>query len=157
VNPSDTQTSTSSGGGLPVGGGAGTPGADGTTLVSGGLETVPLELEFVGNFFDLADFFHDVKRFVHVANTNVLVNGRLITIEGVNFSSDQTIFPRVKAELKATVYLSPLSQGATAGATPAGPGTAPTTPAAAPATTPPAGGSTPAPAPASTPTAAATP
>jgi Tfp pilus assembly protein PilO len=157
VNPADTSTSTSSGGSLPVGGAAGAPAADGSTApASGGLETVPLELEFVGNFFHLADFFHDVKRFVHVANTNVLVNGRLITIEGVNFSSDTTIFPRVKAELKATVYLSPLGQGATAGATPAGPATTPTTPAAAP-TTPPAGGSTPAPAPAPTPTATATP
>ena len=83
---------------------------------------MPLELEFVGNFFHLADFFHDVKRFVHVANNNVVVNGRLVTIEGVNFSSDPTIFPRIKAELTATVYLSPLTQGATAGATPAGPG-----------------------------------
>jgi hypothetical protein len=116
---------------------------------------VPLELEFVGNFFSLADFFHDVKRFVHVANTNVLVNGRLVTIEGVNFSSDTEIFPRIKAALTATVYLSPLSQGATAGATPAGPATAPTTPAAAPTTAPPATSPTPAPAP--TPTAAATP
>ena len=94
VNPADAQTSTSAGGGLPVGGGAGTPSADGTTApVSGGLETVPLELEFVGNFFHLADFFHDVKRFVHVANKNVLVNGRLITIEGVNFSSDTDDLP----------------------------------------------------------------
>ncbi len=156
VTPADTSTSTSTGGGLPVGGAAGTVAADGSMVpAAGGLETVPLQLEFVGNFFHLADFFHDVKRFVHVANTNVLVNGRLITIEGVNFSSDTTIFPRVKAELTATVYLSPLTQGATAGATPAGPATAPTTPAAAPTTPPPADGSTPAPAP--TPTAVATP
>ena len=34
-----------------------------------GLETVPLELEFVGDFFNLADFFHDMKRFVRVART----------------------------------------------------------------------------------------
>ena len=150
----DATTSTSTGGGLPVGGGAATS-TDGTVApVSGGLETVPLELEFVGNFFHLADFFHDVKRFVHVASSSVVVNGRLVTIDGVSFSSDPTIFPRIKAELKATVYLSPLTQGATAGATPAGP--AVTTPAAAPATTPPpADGSAPATTPA--PTAAATP
>jgi Tfp pilus assembly protein PilO len=149
------QQSGVTGGGLPVGGAAGTPAADGTVpTVSGGLETVPLELDFVGNFFRLADFFHDVKRFVDVANRNVVVNGRLITIEGVNFSSDPTIFPRIKAELTATVYLSPLTQGATAGATPAGPAT--TTPAAAPVA-PPADGSAPAPAPTPTPTAVATP
>ena len=148
----DATTSTSTGGGLPVGGGAGTPGTDGTEMVtSGGLETVPLELDFIGNFFNLADFFHDVKRFVRVANNSVVVNGRLVTIEGINFTSDPTIFPRIKAELTATVYLSPLGQGATAGATPAGPAPA-TTPAAAPA---PADGTAPAATPA--PTAAATP
>jgi Tfp pilus assembly protein PilO len=146
VNPADAQTSTSTGGGLPVGGGAGTPGADGTAPVaSGALESVPLELEFVGNFFHVADFFHDIKRFVNVANKSVIVNGRLITIEGVDFSSDTTIFPRIKAALTATVYLSPLTQGATAGATPQGPAT--TTPTAAPT----ADGSTPAPAPSPTP------
>ena len=74
-----------------------------------------------GNFFNLADFFHDVKRFVHVANSNVVVSGRLVTIDGVKFASEQQIFPKIKAELTATVYLSPLGQGATAGATPAGP------------------------------------
>jgi Tfp pilus assembly protein PilO len=147
----DATTSTSSGGGLPVGGGAAAPGAEGTAPVaSGGLETVPLELSFEGNFFHLADFFHDIKRFVHVVNNDVVVNGRLVTIESVSFLSEPTIFPSIKAELTATVYLAPLGQGATAGATPAGP--APTTPAAAPA---PADGTAPAANPA--PTAAATP
>jgi Tfp pilus assembly protein PilO len=154
VAPGDTSTSTSTGGGLPVGGAAGTAPTDPYAVTGGGLETVPLELEFVGNFFNLADFFHDVKRFVHVVNNDVVVNGRLVTIEGVNFSSDPTIFPRVKASLTATVYLSPLTQGETAGATPAGP--AATTPAAAPV---PADGAAPpsdtAPTPA--PTAVATP
>ena len=150
----DTTTSTSTGGGLPIGGGAATPGAE-AAPTSGALETVPLELEFVGNFFNLADFFHDVKRFVHVANNSVTVNGRLITIDGVKFASEQTIFPRIRATLNATVYLSPLTQGATAGATPSGPAT---TPASAPSTTPPATGTTTSPAPAApTPTAAATP
>jgi hypothetical protein len=99
-------------------------------------------MEFVGDFFGLADFFHDVKRFVKVANETVVVNGRLITIEGVKFTSDPQLFPRIKAELTATVYLSPKTQGTTAGATPQGPapaspGEAPTTPASdSPSTTP---------------------
>jgi Tfp pilus assembly protein PilO len=158
VAPADAQTSTSSGGGLPVGGAAGTTtGTDPAAPSAPGLETVPLELEFVGDFFRLADFFHDVKRFVHVVSTDVVVNGRLVTIEGVNFLSDPTIFPRIKAELKATIYLSPLAQGTTAGATPQGPATATPTPAG---TTPaPAEGTAPATtsAPTPAPTAAATP
>jgi Tfp pilus assembly protein PilO len=131
VSPSDTQTSSSArSGGLPVGGGATTgTGAAATGTAPAGLETVPLELEFVGDFFNLADFFHDVKRFVRVANSNVLVGGRLVTVEGVRWSSDPELFPRIKAEIKATVYLSPKAEGTTAGATPAGPATPTTTPA----------------------------
>jgi Tfp pilus assembly protein PilO len=149
VAPADAQTSTSSGGGLPVGGGAATPGAPTAGGAPAGLETVPLELEFVGNFFNLADFFHSVKRFVRVANENVVVSGRLITVESVRWSSEPEIFPRLRAELTATIYLSPKSQGTTAGAAPTGP--APV----APSTTTPAE-SAPAPA-APVPTATATP
>lgn len=147
VSSADTQTSTSSGGGLPVGGGSAGAAASGAAPAPSALETVPLDLEFQGNFFRLADFFHDIKRFVHVVNENVVVNGRLVTIEGVTFGSDPEIFPRITAQLKATIYLSPLAQGETAGATPAGP-TATT-----PASTTPAPSNAPAPAP----TAAATP
>ena len=98
-----------------------------------------------------------MKRFVHVANSSVVVNGRLVTIDGVKFASEEQIFPKIKASITATIYLSPLGQGTTAGATPAGPST---TPAAAPATgttTPAAPASTPAPATPTPPTAAATP
>jgi hypothetical protein len=116
-----------------------------------GLETVPLSLEFEGNFFKLADFFHELKRFVEVSNEQVLVSGRLVSVDGVRWASDPEIFPQVRAEVTATVYLSPAAQGVTAGATPTGPAT---TPAAAP-TTPAPAESAPAAAPA--PTATATP
>jgi Tfp pilus assembly protein PilO len=141
VSPSDTQTSTPAGAG--TGGGGATAGAT-------GLETVPLELEFVGNFFNLADFFHRVKRFVSLTNENVLVSGRLLTVENVRWASDAEIFPRLRAEIKATIYLSPKSQGVTAGATPQGPATG--TPASG--TTPPAPAES---TPAAAPTATATP
>jgi Type II secretion system (T2SS), protein M len=140
VNPSDTQTSTTAGA---------TDTGTGTTSAAApaGLETVPLELEFQGNFFNLADFFHRVKRFVSLTNDNVVVSGRLVTVEGIRWSSDEAIFPKIRAEITATVYLSPKAQGTTAGATPTGPST--TTPAG----TTPTDGSTPT----SAPTATATP
>jgi hypothetical protein len=138
VAPSDTQTSTT-----PSSTDAGTGATSATTPA--GLETVPLELEFQGNFFNLADFFHRVKRFVSLTNDNVLVSGRLVTVEGIRWSSDETIFPKIRAEITATIYLSPKSQGVTAGASPTGPST--TTPA----------GTAPAAAPTSAPTATATP
>jgi hypothetical protein len=80
-------------------------------------------------------------------SNDVVVNGRLVTIEGVKYTSDPELFPRLRAEITATVYLSPKAEGATAGATPQGPTTTP-----ASTTTPTSTPSTPAP-----PTAAATP
>jgi Tfp pilus assembly protein PilO len=143
-----TTSTTAREGALPVGGGAATTTADGEVVTApAGLETVPLEMEFVGNFFRLADFFHDVKRFVHVVNTDVVVNGRLVTIDSVSYASDPILFPRLRATIKATVYLSPKTEGATAGATPEGP--AATTPATTPAATP-APAETPTPAPTAT-------
>lgn len=145
VNPGDTQTSSQAReGGLPVGGGSAAAGgsqSSGATPAPG-LETVPLELEFNGNFFKLADFFHRLKRFVQVANDRVLVRGRLLTIDNLKFSSDPQVFPKLKAEITATVYLSPKAGGTTAGATPQGPsGTVPAgasgAPASAPTTPPP--------------------
>ena len=154
VNPADTQTSSAArDGAVPVGGGTATAGgAQGTGAPAApGLETVPLELEFNGNFFNLADFFHRLKRFVRAANDRVLVRGRLLTIDTLKFSSDPELFPKLKAEITATVYLSPKAGGTTAGATSQGPSspvpaggsgsaagspTAPPTPAATPAPTP---------------------
>jgi hypothetical protein len=146
----DTSTSSSAReGGLPVGGGAATGTADAAAAAPAGLETVPLSLEFEGDFFKLADFFHRLKRFVQVSNDDVLVSGRLLTVESVRWGSDATIFPRIRAEVTATVYLSPLTQGVTAGATPVGPPTTPAATETAPAET--------APAAAPAPTATATP
>jgi Tfp pilus assembly protein PilO len=127
VAPSDTQTSTpANDGSLPVGGGTAVPGATGTTGTGApGLETVPLTLEFVGNFTDLADFFHRIKRYVETSENNVYVRGRLLTIEGVTFASEPSLFPKVTATITATAYLAPQSEGPTAGATPSGPATTP--------------------------------
>jgi Tfp pilus assembly protein PilO len=147
---SDTQTSTQTGNGkLSVGGGGGA-GAGSTAVGAAppkGLDAVPLALEFQGNFLKLADFFHRLKRFVRVVNDSVTVRGRLLSVDGLKFSSDTQIFPKIKAELTATVYLAPKTEGATAGANPSGPA------GAVPAASPPQsdGGST------ATPAATATP
>ncbi|MBA2794372.1 MAG: hypothetical protein H0U32_10345 [Thermoleophilaceae bacterium] len=105
---------------------------------------MPLELTFAGGFFELADLMHRIKRFVRVANDRVLVNGRLLTVEGLKFDTIDT--DELKVTVSASIYLVPKALGVTAGATPSGPaGTttpaAPTTPAPPPA---PAGVSPPA-------------
>jgi Tfp pilus assembly protein PilO len=114
-----------------------------------GLDSMPLELTFQGQFFRLADFFHAMKRFVRVANDRLEVRGRLLTIDSLSFESNPELFPTLKVDLTATIYLASQAQGATGGATPQGPAGPPT-----PAGAPPADGSTPA---SSNPTATATP
>ncbi len=106
-------------------GSAGTTGAGATSGVAG-LDTVPLNFTFKGSYFDLAGFFHRVKRFVRVAGDDINVRGRLMTIDTMAFSTDK--FPTVTATVTASVYLAPKSQGTTGGATSQGP--APATPAA---------------------------
>jgi hypothetical protein len=105
-----------------------TAGTAATGTATPGLDTVPLDFAFEGDFFELADFFHRLKRFVHVRGDRIVVGGRLMTIDSFTLSMGQT-FPTLTAEMTATVYLSPMSEGATAGATPQGPATesAPTT------------------------------
>lgn len=128
VDSADTQTSeTARDGALPVGGGAATPDGAVTATTTGapGLDTVPLSLDFSGNFFDLAAFFHRLKRYVETSRNDILVRGRLMTVEGIEFKSDAEAFPKVNATLTANVYLAPLSEGTTAGAAPTGPGTTP--------------------------------
>ena len=45
-----------------------------------------LTFNFTGSYFDLADFFHRLKRFVYVLNNDVIVRGRLLTIDTLAFS-----------------------------------------------------------------------
>jgi hypothetical protein len=126
---SSSSGASSTGGGSTTGGASGAQGgasgaqggASGQPAAGGapGLDTVPLEFTFRGSFFDLTDFFHRLKRFVHVANDRIAVKGRLMTVDG--FDLKTKAFPRLEATVTATVYLAPKQQGATAGATPDGP------------------------------------
>jgi Tfp pilus assembly protein PilO len=84
------------------------------------LETVPLDFQFNGSFFDLADFFHRMKRFVRVANDQIIVRGRLMTVDSFSFDSADA-FPSLKASVHATIYLAPKAQGVSAGASSSGP------------------------------------
>lgn len=111
---------------LPAQNGAGGAAGGG---VAPGLESIPLDFTFRGTFFDLADFFHRMKRFVRVANDDILVRGRLMTIDSFSWTAEPEKWPNLTAEVHATVYLAPKAEGVSAGASPQGPGAAPATPA----------------------------
>jgi hypothetical protein len=105
---------------------AGADPATGAPVTGGtapGLDSVPLDFTFTGDFFELADFLHRLKRFVHVNDERIVVDGRLMLVE--SFTLTMKEFPTLEATMTANVYLSPRSEGVTGGATPAGPATAP--------------------------------
>jgi hypothetical protein len=143
LEETDAQTSQPArDGALPVGGGTATTS---TSIATGtavpGLDTVGLELEFTGNFLDLSKFFHRIKRYVELDGERLAVRGRLLTVDGVEFSSEPDIFPKVRATVTATAYLAPAVEGATAGATPGGPAAVPAS--TGPSVAPPIAASTP--------------
>jgi len=123
---------------------SGSTGTAPTSAGAPGLETVPLDFTFEGTFFDLAGFFHRMKRFVRVANDDIVVRGRLMTIDSFNWKADPQKWPLLTAEVHASVYLAPKAEGVSAGATPQGPGATPATPASTGGSTPAAPSSTPA-------------
>jgi hypothetical protein len=104
------------------------PGA--VSFGSAGFSAMPFTFAFRGSFFDLSSFFTELEHFVTVKNQKIAVTGRLMRVETINLVPDPTGFPRIRAEIGASSYLVPSTQGLTGGATPQGPA-ATTTPASA--------------------------
>ncbi|MDP9294006.1 MAG: type 4a pilus biogenesis protein PilO [Actinomycetota bacterium] len=102
-----------------------------------GFSAMPFSLSFKGNYFNLGDFFQRVDRFVSVRDRGLDVTGRLMLLNSIELVPDGA-FPKIKAQISATTYLVPQTQGLLGGATPQGP--------AAGASKAPAGSATPAPA-----------
>jgi type II secretory pathway pseudopilin PulG len=120
----------------------------GVTVGPAGFPAEQFTFSLQGNFFHLANFFHRLQQFVVAGGNQIVVSGRLMTVNGISFSAAPQGFPQITANVSATTYLEQPSQGLLAGATSAGPaGTSSTTQAAGASKTP----STPAAAAAATP------
>ena len=122
------------------------PEAAPTQATPAGLDSVALTFVFQGTYFDIADFFHRIKRFVYVDDNRIFIRGRLATVDSVTFTpgtdaAATSTTGEITGNVTATLYLTPRDQGATAGATPAGPEGATAPPGEQPpAEEPPAGG-----------------
>jgi Tfp pilus assembly protein PilO len=102
----------------------------GASVGAAGLGVMPYTLTFDGNFFEIADFIEGLDSLVETKNGEVAVDGRLLTIDGFTLGPTQNKgFPALKASFRVTSYLTPPTQGVTAGATETSPPVA--TPAAA--------------------------
>lgn len=104
----------------------------GATVGAAGLGVMPYDLTFSGAFFHVADFIKGIDSLVKAKASHIAVDGRLMTLNGFALSPDPELgFPQLQVTFSVTTYLTPPSQGVTAGASPAGPGSE--VPAAAPA------------------------
>lgn len=101
----------------------------GAAIGPAGLAVMPYTLTFKGDFFHIADFIEGLDSLVKTENAKVDVRGRLITIDGFSLSPDSNAgFPALEASFSVTTYLTPPSEGVTAGATPESPSPAAATP-----------------------------
>jgi hypothetical protein len=97
----------------------------GSAVGSAGFPTMPFSFVFDGSFFNMENFFSGIQRLAAVGSGDKLsVRGRLLTVDAFALTASRLGFPKVKASVNATAYLVPDTEGATAGATAQGPGTA---------------------------------
>jgi hypothetical protein len=101
--------------------GAGEPTPPGATVGEAGFLTMPFAFKFEGKFLDLSSFMTNLERFVSVRNDNIDVTGRLLVLESLTLEPGEDGFPNIDANIGATSYLLPSTEGLTGGATPAGP------------------------------------
>jgi hypothetical protein len=112
----------------------------GSTPLSG-YQVVPIDVVFEGNFFQLTDFLYRLRNLVDVRRGALAADGRLFTVDSVEFSEGELKFPEVKATLTVDAYI--YGTGATVSAPPQTATTSPgstTAGATTPTTTTPAAG-----------------
>jgi Tfp pilus assembly protein PilO len=119
---------------ISVGDGGGPTGIEGAPPPTPGSKTVPgsdiavlpFKFGFTGRFFSLADFLGKVESFVKIREDEMDAKGRLLLLTSFSLKPDQTGFPKLRAEIGATTYVTPATTGPPTGRS-AGAGTAPGT------------------------------
>jgi Tfp pilus assembly protein PilO len=102
----------------------------GASIGTAGLGVMPYGLTFRGNFFQIANFIRGIDSLVHTkASSEVGVDGRLLTLNGFALTTEPESSD-LQATFSVTTYVTPPTQGVTAGATPSAPAPV-TTPAGA--------------------------
>jgi hypothetical protein len=76
----------------------------GSPVSTGSYTKLPIELEFQGRFYDLADYLYRLRNLVDVHGGELFVDGRLISVEGISFGQGDAKFPQVDATLTIDAY-----------------------------------------------------
>jgi len=105
------------------------PTASGTAPTTAGIQPTPFSFTFEGSYGGLHRLLAAVDRFSRLKGTQVVVSGRLLTLDSVRLSAGRKGLPQVKAEVTAKAYVAQVPDALPATATPAT-ATPPTTSAA---------------------------
>ena len=70
-----------------------------------GYTTVPINLVFSGNFYELSDFLFRLRTLVSVHDGRLQATGRLFSVESVSFAESPESFPDIQATLGLTAFV----------------------------------------------------
>jgi hypothetical protein len=87
-------------------------------VAGSGYQKVPVSLVFQGNFYELSDFLYRLRNLVQVRENGLRVDGRLFSIEGIDFTQGSEQFPQLQATLNASAFVYGGAPAATPPATP---------------------------------------
>jgi Tfp pilus assembly protein PilO len=76
-----------------------------STLAAGDMRAQPIDLTFEGNFYSLSDFLYRVRNLVSVQRGRLIANGRLFSVEKLQFSEAPSGFPSIRANLTLSAFL----------------------------------------------------
>lgn len=93
-----------------------TPGAP---AVKTGYTAVPINLTFIGNYYDLADFLFRLRNLVVVRDGGLGADGRLFSLDSLSLQEGPNGLPEVQAALTVSAYVYTGGQTPTAAAAPA--------------------------------------
>lgn len=94
----------------------------GASIGPAGLAVMPYSVTFDGNFSEIANFIKGLDSLVDTKEEEVIVDGRLVTVDGFSLKADPDKgFPALQASFALTTYLTPPGEGVAGGASPASP------------------------------------
>ena len=74
----------------------------------GGIQPAPFSFKFDGSYFGLRKLLAAIDRFSRVKGTQIAVNGRLLTIDGLTLSPGRGGLPRIRGTITARAYVADL-------------------------------------------------
>jgi Pilus assembly protein, PilO len=74
-------------------------------VAGAGFQKIPVNLVFQGNFYELSDFLFRLRNLVEVRENKLRVDGRLFSVDGIDFAQGTEEFPQIQATVNANAYV----------------------------------------------------